>query len=169
MMKQPTTRVLLALALAVAGCGERGEEDAVAGADTTAARGEDAAAAPAAGAADAGTTEVTLAPVGGSGVSGGATLSEQGERVQVTVRLSGLRPNGTHAGHVHEGTCDSPGAVVAPLLDVSADASGSGTSTSLVAAPVSTVMDGRHVVVYHEAGESPGAPAVCGAIPARRM
>ena len=170
MMKLAKPCALLALALVAGGCGESGGEGAAAGADTTAAAAADTAAAPAGGMAEAGTTEVPLAAVGGSGVSGGATLSEQGEQVQVTVRLAGLAPNTSHAGHVHEGTCEALGNPVAPLLDVAADASGSGTSTSLVPLPMGTVMDGRHVVAYHQgAGESAGPPVVCGATPPHRM
>lgn len=170
MMKLAKPCALLALALATGACGEGGGEGAAEGADTVAAAGDTAAAAAGDAAAEPGTTEVPLAALGGSGVSGGATLSEQGEQVQVTVRLAGLAPNGSHAGHVHEGTCEAPGNPVAPLLDVAADASGSGTSTSLVPLPMGTVMDGRHVVAYHRgAGDDPGPPVVCGAIPAHRM
>ena len=169
MMKLAKPCALLALTLAAGACGERGGEDGTRGADSAAAAMA-ADSAPTPGAAEAGTTEVPFAAVGGSGVSGGATLSEQGEQVQVTVRLAGLPPNSSHSGHVHEGTCAAPGSPVAPLLDVAADASGSGTSTSLVPLPMSTVMDGRHVVAYHQAaGDDPGPPVVCGAVPAQRM
>jgi hypothetical protein len=128
--------------------------------------------APAMGAPGTGTgmaSTITLQPVAGSGVSGEATLTEMGQQTQVMVRLMGSQPNATHQGHIHSGTCDNIGSVVAPLQPVQVDGQGSGTSTSTVNVSIHDASDGRHVVAYHEAGGSPGAPAVCGEIPAHTM
>ncbi|HEV2146676.1 MAG TPA: hypothetical protein VGR37_04600 [Longimicrobiaceae bacterium] len=114
--------------------------------------------------------QVTLNPVGGSGVSGTATLAEQGAQTQVAVQLTGLQPNSAHAGHIHHGTCESPGNAVAPLQDITADAGGAGTMTATVAMPTSTVMNGQHIVAYHEsAGPNHGPTIVCGAIQGHAM
>jgi CHRD domain len=60
----------------------------------------------------------------GQAASGKAQLSLSGTTLTVTVTLSGLEPNSTHAAHIHKGSCESQGAVVYPLDNVVADASG---------------------------------------------
>ena len=113
---------------------------------------------------------VPLAAVGGSGVSGEAILTEAAGQTQVAVRGAGFQPNSALSGHVHQGTCEAPGAPVAPLQDVTADASGAGTATSTVAIPASVAMNGQHIVAYHQAaGDNMGPPVVCGAIPGHAM
>ena len=60
-----------------------------------------------------------------------------------------------------------PGKVVVPLQDVTL-ANGSGMSSTTIPVPVATVMNGKHIVAYHEkSGSEPGGPVVCGAIPAQ--
>ena len=113
---------------------------------------------------------VPMTALGGSGVSGEATLTEAAGQTQVAVRLAGFQPSSSHSGHVHQGTCDAPGAPVAPLQDVVADASGAGQATSTVAIPTSVAMNGQHIIAYHQAsGENMGPPVVCGAIPGHAM
>ena len=113
---------------------------------------------------------VALNAVGESGVTGEAQLMDQGgTQTSVNVTLNGpADASGSHAGHVHEGTCDALGAVMAPLQNVEM-ANGTGMSSSTVDIPLATVMNGQHVIAFHEAGGSPGAPVVCGAIPAGAM
>ena len=111
---------------------------------------------------------VTMNAVGNSGLNGQAQFMDHGQgQTMVTVTLTG-QGSGTHSGHIHQGTCDAPGSVVAPLQDVTlANATGSATST--VQMPLATVMDGQHIVAYHTgAGANPGPPAVCGQIPAQQ-
>ena len=170
---------LACLPLVVAACGGGDEEETAATADTGAVTTAPAPApmdtgGMAAGmdtgmAAAGGMNSVTLSPVGNSGVSGTATVTEQGAQTVVALNLMGAPGAGTHAAHIHTGTCDSPGAVVAPLQSVSVDASGTGTSTTTLDIPMATVMNGQHIVAAHEAGGSPGSPVVCGAIPAHSM
>lgn len=106
-------------------------------------------------------TTVTLAAVGGSGVTGEATLTPSGNQTEVMVRLMGLEPNSTHPGHIHQGTCAAPGSVVAPLQDITADATGAGTMTTTVPVAADSVTMGQHIVAYHGEG---GAPIVCGEV-----
>ena len=112
------------------------------------------------------TTPVQLAALNNSGVSGQAQIMEHGAaETMVTVTLQG-QGSGTHPGHIHSGTCNQLGAVVAPLESV-AMANGTGTSTSTVKVSMGTVMNGQHVVNFHAgSGENPMAPVACGAIPA---
>ena len=114
--------------------------------------------------------QVMMNAVGNSGVSGTAMLADASGQTQVAVQLTGFQPNSAHAGHIHQGTCDSPGSVVAPLQEVNADATGAGSATSTVQVPLNTVMNGQHIIAYHErGGEDHGAPVVCGSIPAHQM
>ena len=111
---------------------------------------------------------VAMSAVGGSGVSGQMEVMAHGEQqTMVTVTLNGpAGASSTHSGHIHQGTCDNPGAVVVPLQDVTL-ANGTGMAASTVDVPPSAAMNGQHIVAYHErAGDNPGAPVVCGAIPA---
>lgn len=112
-------------------------------------------------------TAVAMNAVGGSGVTGQAQIMDHGQgQTMVIVTLNG-QGSSTHSGHIHQGTCDSPGEVVVPLEDVTL-ANGTGSSTSTVNVPMADVMNGQHIVAYHEsAGANPGAPVVCGQIPAQ--
>lgn len=175
-MKLSRYWLLLGLPLALGACGmndtEAEEDD-----PTDGAAADSAAAAAVPAPAVTGTAPAAMAPqmvpmaaVAGSGVSGEATLTEAAGQTQVAVRLAGFQPSSAHSGHVHQGTCDAPGAPVAPLQDITADASGAGTATSTVAIPTSVAMNGQHIVAYHQAaGENMGPPVVCGAIPGHAM
>jgi hypothetical protein len=104
-------------------------------------------------------TTVALTAVGESGVSGELILTPAGGETEVSVTLSGLEPNSTHPGHIHEGTCSAPGSVVAPLGEITADATGSGTMTTSVPVATATVTAGNHIVQYHGEGMAPIACA----------
>lgn len=167
-MKLSRGYLLLALPIALSGCG--GDDDAtveIAG-DTSAfdaAMSDPMVTTPAPVDAAPMDGAVMLAAVGGSGVTGQATLTEQGAQTQVMVQLTGLSGSGTHPGHIHQGSCDPLGAVVVPLQDVTA-ANGSGSSTSTISVDMATAMNGQHVIAYHS---ETGTPIVCGAIPGHTM
>ena len=171
-MKTTRLWVLAALPFALAACGG-GDEAAEGVNDTTSVLSlPDSGAIPTAPmAADTGMAgatpmgnAVTMNPVGTSGVSGQAMFTGQGAQTMVMVNLT-AQGNSTHSGHIHTGTCDAPGAVVVPLQDVTL-ANGTGTASSTIEVPLATVMNGQHIVQYHQGqGDSAGAPVVCGAIP----
>jgi hypothetical protein len=98
----------------------------------------------------------------GSGIGGEVTVRDRGAQSEIMVRLTGSQANTTHPGHIHSGTCDAPGGVVQALEPINADATGTGTMTTTVDLPGSTVMNGQHIVVYHGSG---GTPATCAQIP----
>jgi hypothetical protein len=110
---------------------------------------------------------VQLAQIGNSGISGTAQFMEHGPgQTMVTVTLTGPG-SGAHPGHIHAGTCENLGAVVAPLQTVER-ANGNGTSNKTIEVPIATVMNGQHVVNFHAgAGDNPMAPVACAQIPAQ--
>ena len=61
------------------------------------------------GSGGAGPTAVaTLEPTRGNETRGTVTFTQRGDRVHVSARISGLRPNAEHGFHVHEkGDCSS--------------------------------------------------------------
>lgn len=111
---------------------------------------------------------VALAPTAESGVSGEATLSEPtAGQTRVMIHLTGLQPNSSHAGHIHSGTCASPGPAVAPLPEATADAGGMAMVNGTASRALSEVANGSHLIAYHQnAGEDHGPTIVCGEIPA---
>ncbi|HZD05997.1 MAG TPA: hypothetical protein VE173_13885, partial [Longimicrobiales bacterium] len=78
---------------------------------------------------------------------------------------------GAHMGHIHEGTCASPGSAMAPLEEVTVDsAGGSAEMTTEVRISADSIMDGHHLIAYHASGAPDHGPVVaCGEIPARGM
>ena len=175
-MKITGTWMLAAIPLALAACGGGGDEgaaktesDSVTSTTVAPPPGGDTTPAPMADSAhtSASNPTVQLAQLGNSGISGQAQFMEHGPgQTMVTVTLTGPG-SGAHPGHIHAGTCDNLGAVVAPLQAVER-ANGNGTSTSTVEVPLATVMNGQHVVNYHAGtGANPMAPVACGQIPAQ--
>ena len=108
-------------------------------------------------------TRAILFPVGDSAVSGDATLAPSDGGTQVEVSVSGGLEPGSHASHIHTGTCDSPGAPETTLSEVEADASGAGdASTTIADRPIEDFEDGNHYVAVHNLA---GAVVTCGDIP----
>ncbi len=64
--------------------------------------------------------------------SGTAHLTLSGRTLTVKLTLSGLQPKSSHAAHIHVGSCASQGAVVYPLQNVVADASGNANVTTTI-------------------------------------
>jgi hypothetical protein len=167
-MKLARICALVAVPVALAACGsdDRTTDDvAIAPATPTMDAGRPAAPMNGAGM----DMSVNMSPVGNSGVTGQATVTAMGSDTQLMVTLNAPAGGTTHQGHVHEGTCDSPGAVVQALDPITLDGSGNGSMTRTVQIDSNTVMNGRHIIAYHEAGGNPGAPIVCGAIPMHSM
>lgn len=113
------------------------------------------------------TVNLSMQAVNGSKVTGTAVLTESGTGVKVSVKLSGFDPNTKHDGHIHVGTCEKQGGVIAPLGTITADASGAGSADSTVTNfTFAAVSDGNHYVQYHTSSNPPGAQVSCANIPA---
>ncbi|MDB5082723.1 MAG: hypothetical protein JWP00_4647 [Chloroflexi bacterium] len=113
------------------------------------------------------TTTLQMKEVEGSKVTGTAAISQSGNGIAVSVKLSGFAPNTAHDGHIHVGTCEKQGGVIAPLGVIRADAQGNGSADSTVATQTfASVADGNHYVQYHTSSNPPGKQVSCANIPA---
>jgi len=110
---------------------------------------------------------IQMQATGGSKVTGTATLTQAGNGVMVSVKLSGFDPSTKHDGHIHVGSCAAQGGVVVPLNSITADASGAGSAdTTENTLTYAQVTDGKHYVQYHTSSNPPGNPVSCADIPA---
>ena len=129
----------LLVAFALPGCGG-GEEEAEAGS-------EDA-------------LTLTLAEQAGSGQSGTATLTADGdERTRIVVELSSP-PGPAQPSHVHSGTCDDIGAIVAPLVSVEG-----GNAESVVPMSLKELRRGDLIVHAHKSEAESKVSVACAEIP----
>jgi Cu-Zn family superoxide dismutase len=132
-----------------------------------------------AAAAQAQTAAATLAPTAGNTVAGTVTFSQNGDKVTVSAKLTGLTPGG-HGFHIHEkGDCSAPDGTSAgghfnptnkphgspdapdhhagdmPMLQ--ADASGNATLTAdlagLTIGSGATDIVGKSVIVHKDADD----------------
>jgi hypothetical protein len=129
----------LLIALALPGCGG-GEEDAAAGSD------EDA-------------LTLTLSEQTGSGQSGTAMLTADGDRTRVVVELSNP-PAAAQPSHVHSGSCDDIGSVVAPLESVEG-----GNAESVVPMSLKELQRGGLIVHAHKSEAESKVSVACAEIP----
>lgn len=112
------------------------------------------------------TVTVQLDPVGGSGVSGTATLTAAGEGTNVELDLQGLAPGETARATMQANTCAMPSASFAALPDLQADAAGQATATGSVLfrgtenVALATMADGEHIITIQT-----GQMVACGVIP----
>lgn len=109
---------------------------------------------------------VDLMAVNNSGATGEATFTAMGEETQVVLQVADAPADATLPAHIHAASCETGGGVEYPLEEVTTDADGMGTSTSTVAAPIATVMNGEH---YIQAHDPEGTPISCGDIPQMGM
>jgi hypothetical protein len=81
--------------------------------------------------------------------------------------------DGPHPAHIHSGTCDTLGDVVAPLTDVAAgtgEQSGMGSghevkgSHTVVEMPLDEIRDGGHAITVHRSAEEIDTYIACGDI-----
>jgi hypothetical protein len=107
---------------------------------------------------------VTMNATGGSGVTGSAQLTAMGAQTQVVVTVQGASQNGSHVNHIHAGSCAQQGGIVFPLTDIRTDATGRGSATTMVAAPLSTIQGASHYVNVHAGPALPSPGVSCGDI-----
>jgi CHRD domain-containing protein len=147
-----TTRLatLLTLALAVialgVACGGDDEGSGAAPATTSEAAGE--------------SITVDLAEQNGSGESGTATLTADGQSTTVAIELTGVPAGTPQPAHIHDGTCTELGDVVYPLTNVE-----DGSSETTVNAPLSDLMGTDYAINVHESEAAIQNYVSCGDLP----
>lgn len=132
-----------ALAISLAACGGDDEEPAA----------EPPATAP----AEEEAVTVEIAEQNGSGESGTATLTPDGDQTTVTIDLTGA-PATPQPAHIHSGSCAELGDVVHALADVT-----DGTSETSVPASVAD-LQGDFAINVHESADAIQNYVACGDI-----
>lgn len=96
-----------------------------------------------------------------SGVSGDASLTDNGDgSTTVDVLVDGA--TGGHPAHIHTGTCAELGDVVYPLTDVDA----SGASVTIIEVPLADLLaTGPYAINVHLSADEIGTYVACGDIP----
>ncbi len=88
----------------------------------------------------------------GSGASGDADLSVNGEGILVSLDMQGLT-EGAHANHLHHGSCADMGEVHITLDDIVADSDGAGMQTTANdEQPLSHFEAGHYLAIHAEDG-----------------
>lgn len=117
------------------------------------------------------TSTVTLAALNNSGITGTAEITHSGDAVTIVLEMSGLNPGDYYPAHIHEGSCEQPGGVVAALKEVPAASDGMGSSTTELS--MSEMMGEEQAMGEMGEGEHPemqayvqvhspgGTPAAC--------
>ena len=96
----------------------------------------------------------SLTEMDGSGASGEAEISANGDGILVSIDMTGL-PAGERANHLHHGTCtdDPPGEVHITLDSIVADESGDGSqTTSNDEQSIDHFAEGHYLAVHGEDG-----------------
>ncbi len=105
---------------------------------------------------------VKLNEINGSGVSGTAVLTAQGNQTQIVVTVTGEPAGGSEPIHIHTGHCGAGlGGIKYPLTSVEA-----GTSTTVIDAPLASIQTGDFAVNVHQSAANIGTYVACGNIPA---
>lgn len=101
-----------------------------------------------------------LAAQNGSGQSGTAQLTADGEKTRIVVELANS-PDVAQPSHVHEGTCDEIGDVIAPLENVV-----DGRAESVVDMSLAELQRGGLIVHAHKSEAEYDTSVACAEIPA---
>lgn len=105
----------------------------------------------------AGARTFQLQSANNSGVTGSVMLHPNGAKTSVMLSLvppAGTPASGSHAAHIHTGTCAAPGPIVAPLGTITTDDKGYVASTRDVDIAAATLLDGQHIIAAHASDES---------------
>ena len=145
-----TVRLMITIAaaaltvLAIAGCGG-GDDGGDGGGDE----------------AGAGEVIVDLEEVEGSGQTGTATLTPDGNKTRVLILIDGEGVSGNQPAHIHEGTCAQLNPEPAfGLLEVQ-----NSFSETTVDAPLASLQGGKYAINLHMSPQNLEAYTSCGDIP----
>ncbi len=107
------------------------------------------------------TVTIALAEENGSGQSGTAMLSAEGDQTRVVIDLANS-PAGPQPAHIHTGNCGPTLGGVVFALEFPRD----GKSTSMVNTPLSAVQTGGFAINVHKSPQEANVYVACGTIPA---
>jgi hypothetical protein len=93
-----------------------------------------------------------------SGVSGVATLTPEGDKTLVVLKLNGSTAAVPHPAHIHAGTC----AKLDPKPKYPLDNVVNGTSTTLVDARMDAIISGVNAINVHKSAEDIKTYIACG-------
>ncbi|MCH7907904.1 MAG: hypothetical protein IIB26_10795 [Chloroflexi bacterium] len=101
----------------------------------------------------------TLASIDGSAQDGSVTFIDLGGETAVVISVGSAAAGLAQPVHIHEGACDTLGAVTIPLTNVV-----DGRSVTLIDQPISNVMRGGFAVNLHKSGDEIAVYTACGEI-----
>ena len=97
----------------------------------------------------------------GSGQTGTATLTAEGNRTRVLILIPGEQVSGNQPAHIHEGTCAQLNPEPAyGLLEVS-----NSISETTVNAPLASLQGGKYAINLHRSAADLATYTSCGDIP----
>lgn len=111
-------------------------------------------------AADGDSVTVTLSEQNGSGMSGTATLTEQGGKTTVTLNLTGDTSSVEHPAHIHMGTC----ATLDPKPKYPLSNVVNGQSETTVDATIADLLASPHAINLHKSKDEISVYIACGDI-----
>ncbi len=110
--------------------------------------------------------QINLDQQNNSGISGTATLEDQGDgTTRVDLVLEGVAEQGEYPAHIHAGQCPEPGDVTYPLEPVVFNANaGAGVSVTIVDAPLDEILAEQSAINVHLFSD-PSVYVACGTLP----
>lgn len=96
--------------------------------------------------AGAGSVTIPLSQQNGSGENGTVTLTPEGDKTRITIKLTGAPAGVAQPAHVHDGACEKIDPKPKYPLPNVVDGAANGT----VAAKMDSLLDGKHAVNVHK-------------------
>ena len=112
-----------------------------------------------------------LSPVNNSGVTGSVSVRGIGERTEIAMNVTGLAPGTPEvSAAIVRGSCENPGAEVAPIGPIPVGPGDIAALTDTVALPPATVLNGEHALVVRGAQAGAGVPPLaCSPLPRQEV
>lgn len=108
-----------------------------------------------------------LSPVNNSGVTGSVNFRAVGEQTEILLNVTGAsQGNQQLQGAIVAGTCDQPGAQVAPVGPLTMGTGNIVTLADTLPLPVATVLSGENALLIKGQNAGPATPALaCAPLP----
>lgn len=108
-----------------------------------------------------------LSPVNNSGVRGSVNVRGIGEQTEISINATGItQGNQQLDAAVVQGTCEQPGAEVAPVGPIPVGAGNIAVVTDTLPLPPGTVLNGQHALILKGQNAGPSTPPLaCSPLP----